>query len=100
MRIEIDNETLFINGTSFCACACDLESGVYDVVARVADGDLSIIIVGTGLRFLDDCDDVGVLVAEYIVDGTPINARATLAKLCKRIVDAIDKGQSVELEVM
>ena len=99
MLIEIDGEDLFVNGVHFCACRCDLGSGDYRVVISSRSGNQAPYIVGSGVTFTDQENDDGILVAQYIVDGTPINSRPTLAKLTNKILDEIDSLGTVTLEI-
>ena len=100
MFIEIEREDLYINGVFFCAVKSDLGSGDYKVVLLSTDGNLSPFVVGPNILFVDDEAKDGILVGDYIIDGTAINSRATLAKIVNKIQKAIDHGDTVELEVM
>ncbi len=100
MQIEIDGEDLFINGKFFCAVRCDLGSGDYKVVILSRGSQSHVYVVGAAVNFTDgESEDVGILVGQYIIDGVAINARATLAKLYRKVLDAIEEGQTVTLEV-
>jgi hypothetical protein len=99
MLIEIDGEDLFVNGVHFCACRCDLGSGDYKVVVSYRSGISAPYVVGAGVNFTDQENEDGILVAQFIVDGTPINSRATLAKITNKILDEINLLGSVTLEV-
>ena len=99
MQIEIDGEDLFVNGKFFSACRCDLGSGDYKVVLLSRSGQSHVYVVGAAIIFTDQENENGVLVGQYIIDGVAINARATLAKLYRKVLDAIEEGQIVTLEV-
>jgi len=99
MLIEISGEDLFVNGIYFCACRCDLGSGDYSVIISSRSGISAPYVVGSGVNFTDQENEDGILVAQYLVDGTPINSRATLAKLTNKIMGEIDSLGSVTLEV-
>jgi hypothetical protein len=101
MQIEIEDGTLFINGKSFCAVQCDLVGGAYKLAILSRNGNSFVHVIGAGVNFTDgEGEDAGILVGEYIIDSCAINSRSTLAKLYRKVLDAIEDGQVITMEVV
>lgn len=102
MLIEIEDGRLYVNGRQFGECEDreQIKSGDYRVVSVNRGGNTYPYIVGCDtILHGDESKDGGVLVAEFIVDGAAIGSRAKIAKLVKDVIETIDEGGSVTLEV-
>jgi len=103
MLIEIEEGRLFVNGKQFGVCEDreQIKAGEYKVVAVDRGGKTYPYVVGCDtILHGEDERDGGVLVAEFIVDGAAIGSRPKIARLVKDVVEAVQNGERVTLEVV
>jgi hypothetical protein len=102
MLIEIENGRLYVNGKQFCLYddRTGIKCGDYNVIAVNRGGNTYPYIVGCDtVLHGEESRDAGVLVAEFIVDGAAIGSRAKIAHLVKMVMQEVDSGGKVVLEV-
>ena len=102
MHIEIEDGVLYLNGKQFCLCEDreGIPAGDYKIVAVDRGGKTYPYIVGCDTIIHGEVErDAGILVAEFIIDGAAIGSRPKIAHLVKGVIEEIEGGGNILLEV-